>query len=112
MATSIFDEFRYLAEGNENALLQISYLEAGWCEEKYKMQAAEEVWRLIAPKCPLGQRYARDSYWGQASRHFIWWGLAGRRPEQKAAWMSVNRNRSKVPRFEPMATIPAPTARK
>lgn len=113
MTTSIFDEFSALAEGNENALTAISFLQKkAWCDPKYKMQDAEYIWRLISPKCPPGQRYARDSYWGQASRQFVWWGLAGRRPDQKAAWMSANRNRSKVPRFEPIATIPAPTARK
>ena len=112
--TTIYDEFRHLADGDPATLNLIHSLEFGELPADRQKKVAHAVWKAICPTAPPGQRHARDSFWGQANSKCIYWGLFGHRPEQKAAWMREQRVRGAklVPHFEPMARLPQPSARR
>lgn len=112
--TSIYDEFRHLADGDPGTLQLIQELENSADDLKTKRAIAGMIWKRICPACPPGQRHARGSFWGQAIDNAVWWGLFGHNAGQKASWLRYRRVRGAklVPHFEPMPRLPQPSARR
>ena len=89
--TTIFDEFRHLASGNDDAMLLIDALESEQLEISQQRKIADTIWRAVCPSCPPGFRHLRDSFWGKCIDRHVWWGLWGRQPERKAQWLREQR---------------------
>lgn len=123
---NIFQEFRHLASGNDDAMLLIDALENEQLEISQRRKIADMIWRAVCPSCPPGFRHLRDSFWGKCIDRHVWWGLWGHQPEQKAQWLrdqrlcderetfapGGNRRSRYVEILQPMPRLPQPSARR
>jgi hypothetical protein len=116
--TTIFEEFRALADNSPEIENAIDILETGMLPTQEAKRLAFHVWRTIVPIPPAGKRLTRSGYWGQADTRYVWKGLYGYKDDSHAKWMreqrvSWERKGMTAPAcyFEPRAVLPAPNPR-